>query len=98
MAMARQARSGWPRWRKEQARPMHMSTTLAAPPIASASGSAPWAAARTSIRNKPWPMPASTVKKMTDHAGCMTQNSCASRIRRGRYWFAGLVSHSGISE
>ncbi len=102
ISAARHARSGRPRWANDAPRPMssiasaNNSAPLTKPPAICS----PVSCATASVTTSPCAAPAMVVNSTTDNAGFMASPSRwldASVTRRGRYWLAGRVSHSGIS-
>src|SRR5882672_3559914 len=70
IATARQARSGWPRWKNEAASPQ-TSSRSETPQERSTNcfGGDLNASSKKTIRNNPWAAPISVVSRITDHAG-----------------------------
>ena len=100
ISTARQARILWPRCRNEAASPA--SSSAWAKPIAASTKplamGTPSSSASAISTSRPCPVPARVVKNRMEKAGCMVlQLSLAGVTRRGKYWLAGWVSHSGIS-
>src|SRR5882672_8778482 len=77
IATARQARSGWPRWKNEAASPQ-TSSRSETPQERSTNcfGGDLNASSKKTIRNNPWAAPISVVSRITDHAGFKSAASC----------------------